>query len=197
MNFDALINRDNLLSADYVPEDLYILDNNENNFHNYKDASLKPMLSESIKPYLDAMLSAAKKDGFTIIVDSGYRSYQYQQVVLDALINDKGEEAYTLSALPGSSEHQSGLAFDFAYIKNGKYSDDVTETTPEAVWMANNSYKFGFILRYPKNKTEITGYQYEPWHFRFVGLDAAKVIFDADITLEEYHQNLTKSEKSL
>ena len=196
-DFNVLINKEHLLSSDYVPDDLYIIDNNENNFHKYKDSSLKPMLRKAIKPYLDEMVEEAKKNGFYIIVDSGYRSYEYQKKVLDALIQEKGEEAYLRAAIPGASEHQSGLAFDFAYFRNGIYSDDVTEKTNEAIWMANNSYKFGFILRYPKDKTHITGFQYEPWHFRFVGLETAQRIFEDQITLEEYHQSLTLRKKHL
>lgn len=192
---DILINKEHLLPSDYIPEDLYILDNNDNNFHKYQDPTLKPMLREIIKPFLDEMLKNAKKDGYDIIVDSGYRSYAYQQRVLDNLIKEKGEEAYKVSALPGASEHQSGLAFDFAYLRNGIYNDDVIETTEEAIWMANNSYKYGFILRYPKGKENITGFNYEPWHFRFVGLEAAKMIYDGNLTLEEYHQILTKTKK--
>lgn len=195
LDITTLVNKDNYLPSNYEPNDLYILDNNENNFHNYKDPSLKPMLSIKVKPYLDNMLNSAKKAGFHIIVDSGYRSYHYQQTVLDALIKEKGDEAYRLSAIPGTSEHQTGLAFDFAYYKNGIYSDDVTKDTPEAIWMEENSYKYGFILRYPEGKEKITGYKYEPWHFRFVGLELAKVLKEESITLEEYYQNLTKRKK--
>lgn len=194
---DILINKDNLLSSDYIPDDLYILDNNENNFHKYQDPTLKPMLRTIIKPFLEEMLKNAKKDGYDVIVDSGFRSYAYQKNVLANLIKEKGEEAYKVAALPGASEHQSGLAFDFAYLQDGIYNDDVTEETKEAIWMANNSYKYGFILRYPKDKTTITGYDYEPWHFRFVGLEAAKIIHDENLTLEEYHQILTKTRKKL
>ena len=197
MDITILINKDNPIDKNYIPNDLYILDNNENNFHNYKDSNLKPMLSFKLKPYLDEMLLDAQKDGFKIIVDSGYRSYQYQQIVFDALVKEKGDEALKLSALPGTSEHQTGLAFDFAYLKNGLYCDDVNEETPEAKWMQNNSYKYGFILRYPKGKEKITGYKYEPWHYRFVGIELAKILYEENETLEEYYQTLTKTRKRL
>lgn len=186
MNFEILVNKNNLLSKDYKPK-LYIVDDNENNFHNYIDPNLKPELALEIKAYVDKLLNDAWKSGMFIIVDSGYRSYEYQEQVLKSLIEKKGEEAYRLVALPGSSEHQTGLAMDIAYMKNGIYSDDVKDSDKEVEWMKKNSYKYGFILRYPKGKEEITGYDYEPWHYRFVGINLAKILYDQNITMEEYY----------
>ncbi len=186
MNFEILVNKNNLLSKDYKPK-LYIVDDNENNFHNYIDPNLKPELALEIKAYVDKLLNDAWKSGMFIIVDSGYRSYEYQEQVLKSLIEKKGEEAYRLVALPGSSEHQTGLAMDIAYLKNGIYSDDVKDSDKEVEWMKKNSYKYGFILRYPKGKEEITGYDYEPWHYRFVGINLAKILYDQNITMEEYY----------
>ena len=168
---------------------MYVVDENENNFHQYKDASLKPMFRKDIKRYIDKLLKDAHALGLPLIVDSGYRSYDYQQVVLNALIKEKGNDAYKLVALPGASEHQTGLAVDFAYYENGIYNDDVKEDDKEAIWLKNNCWKYGFILRYPKGKENITGYNFEPWHFRFVGLELAKKIYDEDLTLEEYYKN--------
>ena len=185
----VLVNKDNLLDRNYVPFEMYVVDENENNFHQYKDASLKPMLRKDIKKYIDKLLKDAYELGLPLIVDSGYRSYDYQQVVLNALIKEKGDEAYKLVALPGASEHQTGLAVDFAYYENGVYNDDVKEDDKEAIWLKNNCWKYGFILRYPKGKENITGYNFEPWHFRFVGLELAKKIYDEDLTLEEYYKN--------
>lgn len=186
MNFEILVNKNNLLSKDYKPK-LYIVDNNENNFHNYIDPNLKPELALEIKPYVDNLLKEAWKNDMFIIVDSGYRSYEYQEQVLKSLIEKKGKEAYKLVALPGSSEHQTGLAMDIAYMKNGIYSDDVKDGDKEVEWMKKNSYKYGFILRYPKGKEEITGYNYEPWHYRFVGIYLANILYDQNITMEEYY----------
>ena len=187
LNVDILVNKDHLLPSSYVPKDLVMTDQNENNFHNYKDPTLKPMVRRDIYPYILKMFNDAKKDGLEIIVDSGYRGYHYQQVVLDALIKEKGDIAYSLVALPGASEHQTGLAIDVAYYKDGVYNDDVKESDIEAIWLAKNAYKYGFILRYPKEKENITGFQYEPWHFRFVGLDLALELFANNLTLEEYY----------
>lgn len=189
LDVTVLVNKKNMLDSSYVPLKMYVVDENENNFHQFKDASLKPMLRSDIKEYVDKLINDAQGLGLPIIVDSGYRSYNYQQVVLDALIKEKGDEAFKLVALPGASEHQTGLAIDFAYYENGIYNDDVKENDKEAIWLKNNAWKYGFILRYPKGKENVTGYNFEPWHFRFVGLKLAKYLFKNDLTLEEYYKN--------
>ncbi len=189
LDVTVLVNKEHILDKDYVPLEMYVVDENENNFHQFKDASLKPMLRSDIKEYVDKLINDAQGLGLPIIVDSGYRSYNYQQVVLDALIKEKGDEAFKLVALPGASEHQTGLAIDFAYYENGIYNDDVKENDKEAIWLKNNAWKYGFILRYPKGKEDVTGYNFEPWHFRFVGLKLAKYLFKNDLTLEEYYKN--------
>ena len=184
---DVLVNKDNMLDFDYVPKNMYIVDENENNFHNFLDASVKPMLRIEVKPYLDKLICAANKSNINIIVDSAFRSGTYQQKVLDNLIKEKGDDAYRLVALPGASEHQTGLAVDFAIYENGIYNDDMKEDDKEAVWLKNNAWKYGFILRYPKGKENVTGFNFEPWHYRFVGLDLAKRLHDSDMTLEEFY----------
>lgn len=189
LDVTVLVNKKNMLDSSYVPLKMYVVDENEGNFHQFKDASLKPMLRSDIKEYVDKLINDAQGLGLPIIVDSGYRSYNYQQVVLDALIKEKGDEALKLVALPGASEHQTGLAIDFAYYENGIYNDDVKENDKEAIWLKNNAWKYGFILRYPKGKENVTGYNFEPWHFRFVGLKLAKYLFKNDLTLEEYYKN--------
>ena len=189
LDVTVLVNKEQILDKDYVPLEMYVVDENENNFHQFKDASLKPMLRSDIKEYVDKLINDAQELGLPIIVDSGYRSFKYQQVILDALIKEKGDEAFKLVALPGASEHQTGLAIDFAYYENGIYNDDVKENDKEAIWLKNNAWKYGFILRYPKGKENVTGYNFEPWHFRFVGLKLAKYLFKNDLTLEEYYKN--------
>lgn len=186
---DVLVNKENLLPSDYYPRDLVATDENENNIHEYQDSKRKPMIRGDIYPYYKKMIEDAKTCGLEITVDSGYRSYDYQQNVLDDFLAKFGEEAYQKVALPGASEHQTGLAFDFGYYRDGKYylSDFVVEEDPEAVWMKENAHNYGFVLRYPKGKEEITGFQFEPWHFRFVGLELAKELFDEGITLDEYY----------
>ena len=188
-DFEFLIDKENKLSPDYVPANLIVLDDNENNFRNYKDATLKPMLRADIIPDLNKMFEDAKKKGYYFLVDSGYRSYNYQNVILENVKKEKGVDvAIKLVASPGASEHQSGLCFDIAYFYNGVYSDNVKDNDEEVNWLIDNSYKYGFILRYPKGKEDITGFSYEPWHYRYVGKELAKILHDDNITLDEYHK---------
>ena len=191
-DYAFLVNIDHLLSSDYVPENLVITDNNENNFHNYKDASLKPMISADIMPYFAAMQNAALDAGLRkIIVDSGYRSFEYQKVVFDKSVAEKGiDETLRSVALPGSSEHQTGLAIDIAYMDNGVYIENTSDSDPEIKWLKENAYKFGFILRYPEEKEDVTGFKYEWWHYRFIGVEMATILYAENITLDEYHERV-------
>ena len=191
-DYTFLVNIDHLLSSNYVPENLVITDNNKNNFHNYKAPNLKPMVSADIMPYFEAMQNAALDAGLRkIIVDSGYRSFEYQKVIFDKLAAEVGlEEAKKAVALPGSSEHQSGLAIDIAYMDNGVYIENTSDSDPEIKWLKENAHKYGFILRYPLGKEEITGYKYEWWHYRFVGVEMATNLYAENITLDEYHKRV-------
>lgn len=142
-----------------------------------------------------AMQKAAKADGVSLVICSPYRDLQYQQKLFNGLIRkymNKGTsymEAYQLSsqavAVPNTSEHQMGLAFD---IVTPSYTDldEGFGDTPAGKWLAENSCDYGYILRYPKGKEFITGIEYEPWHFRYVGVEAAKLITEKGITLEEF-----------
>ena len=191
-DYTFLVNKDHLLSSDYVPENLVITDNNENNFHDYKDASLKPMISADIMPYFEALQNAALDVGLRkIIVDSGYRSFEYQKVVFDKSVVEKGiDETLRSVALPGSSEHQTGLAIDVAYMDNGVYIEKTSDSDPEIKWLKENAHKFGFILRYPEEKEDVTGFKYEWWHYRFIGVEMATILYSEGITLDEYHRKV-------
>lgn len=186
LSIDVLVNKENMLSIDYIPKNMYIVDNNENNFRNYLIDNIKPMLRMEVKPYIEKLIHDANNNGINIIVDSAFRSGNYQQMILDKLISEKGNEAYKLIALPGASEHQTGLAVDFAIYENGIYNDDIKEDDKEAIWLKDNAWKYGFILRYPKGKEDITGFNFEPWHYRFVGLELALELYQTNLTLEEY-----------
>lgn len=186
LSIDVLVNKENMLSIDYIPKNMYIVDNNENNFRNYLIDNIKPMLRMEVKPYIEKLIYDANNNGINIIVDSAFRSGNYQQMILDKLISEKGNEAYKLIALPGASEHQTGLAVDFAIYENGIYNDDIKEDDKEAIWLKDNAWKYGFILRYPKGKEDITGFNFEPWHYRFVGLELAFELYQTNQTLEEY-----------
>ena len=197
-DYTFLVNKDHLLSSDYVPENLVITDNNENNFHDYKDASLKPMISADIMPYFEALQNAALDVGLRkIIVDSGYRSFEYQKVVFDKSVVEKGiDETLRSVALPGSSEHQSGLAIDIAYMDNGVYIEKTSDVDPEIMWLKENAHKFGFILRYPEGKEDVTNIQYERWHYRFVGVEMATILYAEGITLDEYYERVEQENYS-
>ncbi len=188
LSIDILVNKEHPLDLSYVPSNMYVVDENENNFHNYIDASVKPMLRMEVKPFIEALLEDAHKEKLPLIIDSAYRSSSYQAKILENLIKEKGEEAYKLIATSGTSEHQTGLAVDFAYFENGIYNDNVKEEDKEAIWLKSNAWKYGFILRYPKEKEYITGFNFEPWHYRFVGKTLAKKLYEENITLEEYYQ---------
>lgn len=145
------------------------------------------------------MLQAAKDDGVDLVICSPYRDYKRQSVLFERKINAYMKqgmsymEAYKITSqavtVPGASEHQIGLALD---IICGNYSilNEGFGETEAGKWLANKSCEFGFILRYPKGKEYITGIEYEPWHFRYVGREAATVIMEQGITLEEFIENL-------
>ena len=123
------------------------------------------------------LFNASLLNNIQLTVFSAYRSYEYQE----ALYN---KEDNTFVAAPGTSEHQTGTALDIANINTGLTIH--FDETKESIWLQNNAYKYGFIQRYPKGKEHITGYPYESWHYRYVGIKIAKVIFEQNLTLEEY-----------
>lgn len=197
MKKDILVNRVNRLSSDYVPEDLVKVVGFET-----------PKLDNSQKSYLDKeayynfliMQFDALNDGFYIIVDSGYRSFKYQNEILNYNVLKKGAEAFRTVAYPGMSEHQTGLALDYAFFRNGKYIESFNDDAPEVKWIFENAYKYGFILRYPKDYEYITGFAYEWWHIRYVGREVSMYMKDNNIaTLEEYHElkSFLRREKKL
>jgi LAS superfamily LD-carboxypeptidase LdcB len=145
----------------------------------YKPGGLTKETSDA----LNKMKAAAAIDGLNIYLSSGYRSYNTQNTIYNRYVKRDGiAKADTYSARPGHSEHQTGLAFDVNTI------NDTFHNTPEAKWLAANCYKYGLILRYPQGKTNETGYKYESWHFRYVGVDLATKLYNNGdwITLESY-----------
>ncbi len=125
--------------------------------------------------------SAAAEQGLSIWNQSGYRSYETQQRLYNNYVQRDGkDQADTYSARPGHSEHQTGLALDLNTI------DMSFEQTAEFTWVSQNCYKYGFIIRYPKGKESITGYQYEPWHLRYLGVETATDVYNSGLCLEEY-----------
>jgi len=150
---------------------------------------------ERIIPELQQMMQAAKKDGVSLVIRSPYRDYERQIYLFNrkvkAYMKKKMSylEAYRTTAqavtIPGASEHQVGLALDITSDTYTTLTEGFSETEA-GKWLAQHSYEYGFILRYPDGKEDITGISFEPWHFRYVGKTAAKYMFDNDLTLEEF-----------
>ena len=135
---------------------------------------------------LSDFAQGARDAGYSFRAFSGYRDYATQAYLYNRKVEQVGEaKARTIVAYPGTSEHQLGLAVDIIdyYYTN---LDAEQENTPTQQWLMENSWRYGFILRYPNGSSDITGIIYEPWHYRYVGLDAAKEIYDLGVTLEEY-----------
>lgn len=177
-----LVNKNHKLPADYVPDNLVIP---QVPFIN--GSTNKMMQSEAAKA-LQTMVAQAKKDGINLYGVSGYRSYEYQKDLFAKNVAKYGSEAVAnqYSARAGESEHQTGLAMDVTGPSvNYGLSSNFGET-PEGKWLANNARYFGFIIRYPQDKEDITGYNYEPWHTRYVGNSNAINIASSQTTLEEY-----------
>lgn len=146
-------------------------------------------------PDLQDMMDDCRKEGLEPLICSSYRSYAKQNTLYQNDVNkyllagysqtDAEEEAAKSVAPPGTSEHQLGLAVDIVDTENQRL-DNSQENTKVQKWLIENSWKYGFILRYPKDKTDITGIIYEPWHYRYVGKEAAKEIYEQNLCLEEY-----------
>ena len=165
-----ICNKYHKLKDNYVP-DLVSLDG-------YGGGQMERVAASHFKE----MVKAAKNDGVSIYNVSGYRSYNTQKNLYNNYVSRDGVvKADTYSARAGTSEHQTGLATDVNSVSTS------FENTNAFKWLEKNSYKYGFILRYPKGKEHITGYMYEPWHYRYVGIDAALVVYQENITYDEYY----------
>ena len=137
---------------------------------------------------LEALFAGAAEDGMTLYATSGYRSYSTQKAIFERKLDRMSEKQANLSvAKPGYSEHQTGLAMDIeGETTKGTGLTEAFGESPEGIWAAKHCAEYGFIIRYPKDKTKITGYIYEPWHLRYVGREAAQEITALDVTFEEY-----------
>jgi len=182
-----IINRDYPLSATYKPSDLVIPDV-PFSFSNLTDEkrTLRKVAADALE---DLFRAAQEEEGLTIYAVSGYRSYDRQYEIYGGWLatGRSIKDTNLYSAAPGNSEHQTGLAMDVS-CKSIKF--DLKESfasTPEGIWLRENCWRFGFILRYQKDKEEITGYAYEPWHIRYVGVPLAYYLYTNNLTLEEYY----------
>ena len=176
INYDFIVNKNNKLSENYIPSDLEQISLEYSCDNKY--------LRKIAKENFDQMAVDAKKNGFNIVAVSTYRSYEYQEKLYNNYVKNKGYYyADMCSARAGHSEHQTGLAVDIADLS---LDYDNFENTKEFIWVKKNAHKYGFIMRYPKAKFHITGFKYEPWHYRYVGRDIATYIYENNLTLEEY-----------
>ena len=169
----VLINKYDQLDASYTPNDLQAID--DDNHYLSKEAAL----------HFSQMIHEAYKAGYNYKVNSAYRSYQDQEEIYQEYKNNYGYTyAENYAARPGHSEHQSGLAVDIVAQDSKGRSFDQTE---EYAWLQEHAHEYGFIMRYTKENEYITGYHYEPWHYRYVGVEAAQKIKQESLTFEEYY----------
>lgn len=183
MNYLKLVNKENRLSKTYRPRNLVEI---EAKVEGSINPNRKILVEKETLKNWNLLLKDAKKEGFYFYISSCYCSYSYQEKVLKHYIEKEGlDVALSHVAVPGASEHQTGLAFDYFFVRDDKNHYDMLESDPEYIWIKNNAHKYGFIIRYPKDKEKITNYTYEPWHLRYVGSDA-KYMYENKMTLEEY-----------
>jgi D-alanyl-D-alanine carboxypeptidase len=181
-NIWALVNKTSPIPTTYIPANLKI----PNVYTNpEKDDDERSVRTDIEQPLID-MFNAAQTAGYSLMIGSGYRSANLQATYFNSLASSVGETAANQSiAKPGQSEHQTGLAVDISTIARNCYLSDCFAETNDGIWLINNSYKYGFILRYPEGKESITEYNYEPWHFRYVGIELATALHESKLTLDE------------
>ncbi len=182
----VLVNKINSLPKEYAPDDL-----------TYPDVPFiftekldKRKMRQEAAEALEQLFAGAKEDGIGLAGVSGYRSYATQKALFQRYVDRDGLEAASrYSARPGHSEHSTGLAMDVTGSDGKCAATDCFGGTPAALWLADHAHEYGFIIRYPEGKEEITGYKYEPWHLRYVGVELAEVIYTTGLTLEEYFED--------
>ncbi len=177
-----IVSKTHPISTDYIPANLKIPDVETRTDKSDAERSARSDIENSIKD----MFAAASELGYSLMIGSGYRSAALQATYFNSLARSVGEEvANQTIARPGQSEHQTGLAIDLTTVSRYCYLSECFASTPEGIWLAANSYKYGFILRYPEEKVSVTGYSYEPWHFRYVGVELATSLYQSELTLDE------------
>lgn len=174
-SIDMLVNKYNKLADDFIPDELVTID------PKYCNDDVQKASKVAVSAF-EKMYNAAVKEGLGLVINSSYRSYDDQEELCDTyrlLYGDSYVKRYV--ALPGFSEHQTGLAFDI-----GSTSSNIFADSKEYEWMLENAYKYGFILRFSKKGQTLTGFRSEPWHYRYVGEEIATYIYEHGITFEEY-----------
>ena len=179
-----LVNKEFMIGADYVPDDLVIPD--------VKKTSSAVLMRAEAARALEELFAAAKEEKITLVAVSGYRSYQTQRAIYQRRKTAAGQaHVNRFVAVPGASEHQLGLAMDVNRV-NATGLKASFGKTKEGIWLAENCWRFGFILRYQQEWEDVTGYGYEPWHIRYVGAEHALRIRELNIPFEEYIEALRR-----
>lgn len=172
---DVLVNKYHYLGSTFVPE----LVRMGSSYANYSSACMEPTAYE----WFTKMVDDARREGLRLYCVSAYRSYSYQSTLYQRYVRQDGRElADTYSARPGYSEHQTGLAVDINTASRSSHF----ENTAQYQWLVENSWKYGFILRYPQGKEAVTGFTFEPWHYRYVGQELAEAVYESGLTYDEY-----------
>lgn len=183
---DVLVNKKRNLPSDYVPADLVKLSEVPTVLENPEVNQLRSVAYEALKELFKA---ANEEEGYILYARSGYRSYNTQTSLYASYVDSYGQKAAEkYSAKPGQSEHQTGLSIDITCEEMNLKLDDTFVDTDEGKWVAENAHRFGYIIRYPKGKEDITGYMYEPWHIRYLGVELATKVYESGLTLEEYFE---------
>ncbi len=180
----VLVNKEHAVSKDYTPKGLVTIDNK---YTMYKNMQLKKEAYEAYKK----LYKDAKALGYNFKLCSTMRSYDTQRTLYNNSLKNRGRKLTNLrSAYPGRSEHHTGLALDITSASIGWGLSQDFAKYEDGKWLNEHCQDYGFILRYPADKTDVTGYAYEPWHFRYVGVEIAKDIMARDLTLEEYLEEI-------
>lgn len=178
----TLANKENLVEESYVPDDLVIP--NVNLVADKRNE--KNLVRADAAKALEDMFSDGRKAGVNLFLNSAYRSYDSQVSIYEQELSENGGQDSKYVAKPGSSEHQLGLAVDITSVSMKFELEESFENTPEGKWALENAHKYGFILRYGADKEEITGYKYEPWHYRYVGnIEISTLCHEKNMSLEE------------
>lgn len=177
LGYGILVNKYYSLPSKYAPDDVVSMSSQ----YSYPGNSIRKEVYEAFKE----MSSAARSEKITLIVNSSYRDYNTQKEIYDDYADKNGKEyADKFAARPDFSEHQTGLALDIFTPGTGMKTFGESDAFK---WLLKNSYKYGFILRYPEGKENITGYAYESWHYRYLGKDLAKKVYESGLTFDEYY----------
>jgi D-alanyl-D-alanine carboxypeptidase len=183
----VLVNKVNKLPKDYQPSNLMY----PNIPFTFEQKAEKRQMRSEAGAAIEKLFAGAEQDGVQLLGVSAYRSHASQTALFNYYVDLDGyEAASTYSAVPGTSEHETGLAIDVTGENGECAAEDCFAGTVEADWLQEHAAEYGFIIRYPKGKDSITGYQYEPWHLRYVGKAIAKEIMSRGITLEEYYNEI-------